>query len=442
MVYYCFTLSHIIPTNTTKSQLFKGTVKGTGKANKMARITQPLTTTEIEKAKPKEKIYKLMDGEGLHLKVRPTGAKIWALSYKHPITKKEQTLTIGRYPEISLRKARELKLEYKSLLAQKIDPKKNIKDEEQKKIIEIENTFFNIASKWYEWRKTRENFSPKYAKEVWRMFEMYIFPTFKNTPITELKANEVIDCLFPLAQQKKLSTLHRIVQLLNEIMKYSIHRGIISFNPIESIGKEFDRPVEKHYPAIKPTELPELLKVIQSDNIKLDIRRMFMWQLLTMTRPNETATAKFSDIDEAQGLWTIIINKGNKRGREHIVTLSKQALQILNDIKQDHKNNGIKSDYLFPSPRNLNKHRHKATLNRILINNGFRDRCVAHGFRSIASTHFNELGRDFNIVEVALSHLNGDKVRQAYNRAKYISRRRELLQEWADYIDACSNKEE
>ena len=397
-----------------------------------------LTNLKIEKLKPKEKIYKANDGQGLYLKIRPSGSKIWMFDYYHPITKKRPTLTIGRYPDISLKEARDLVTEYRGLVAKGIDPKAYLDGIKEQKEAEINNTFSKVAVKWYEWRKTRKHFSEQYAVDVWRMLEKHTFPMLENKPISTIKPRDIINTLSKLKDEGKNETIKRTLQHINAVMEYGINRGLLDVNPCLSIKKEFDSPTVKHYPTIKPSELPILLCMMKHANLMATTRRLFMWQLLTMTRPNETASAKFEDIDEANGLWTVTINKGTERGRPHKVTLSRQVLELLNEIKQDREARGSKSPYLFPSVKSPFQHMRAETLNRVFVRNGYKGRLVAHGLRSIASTFLNERGRNADLIEVALSHLNNDKVRMAYNRAEYIPARRELLQEWADYVETCS----
>lgn len=400
-----------------------------------------LTNLKIEKLKPKEKIYKANDGQGLYLKIRPSGSKIWMFDYYHPITKKRPTLTIGRYPDISLKEARELITEYRGLVAKGIDPKEYLTQIKEQKETEINNTFIKIASDWYEWRKTRKHFSAGYAVDVWRMLEKHTFPSLQDKPITSIKPRDIINTLNKLKEDGKNETIKRTLQHIRAIMDYAINRGMLDVNPCESLKKEFDSPTAKHYPTIKPSELPKLLAMMKYANIKETTRRLFMWQLLTMTRPTETASAKFEDIDEKQCLWTVTINKGTERGRKHKVTLPRQAMELLNEIKQEREANGSKSPYLFPGVKSPFIHMRAETLNRVFRRNGYKGRLVAHGLRSIASTYLNEKGIfHYDLVEVALSHLNNDKVRMAYNRAEYLPQRLAMLQDWADYIEACSNQ--
>lgn len=403
----------------------------------MARTTKPLTNTEVEKARAKEKEYSLIDGQGLSLRIKPSGAKLWLFNYYRPFTKKRTNMSFGGYPEISLSQARELRERCRALLAQDVDPQIHRQSVEQAKRDELNNTFETVAWAWYEHRRTRANFSESYAKDVKRLLERLLLPAFGNYPISQITAPLALKAFKPLQEKGTLETLKRGIQKLNEIMTYALHREIIPYNPTANISKEFDSPRVEHFKTIRPDDLIEFLYTLNNAQIHLQTRYLILWQLLTMTRPNESATARYCDIDEKEKIWTIYINKGIKQddnGREHKITLSRQAMALLREIK---KLSGGK-EYLFPSVKNPQTHVNTQTANAAIKRMGYHGKLVAHGLRSIASTYLNEKGYNPELIEVALSHINQDRIRMAYNRAEYIKQRFELLQAWADFVDECS----
>ncbi|MDP8161937.1 integrase arm-type DNA-binding domain-containing protein [Pasteurella skyensis] len=402
----------------------------------MAKVVKSLTNTEIEKAKPKDKEYNLSDGGGLQLRIKTNNSKVWLFNYCQPITKKRTNLKIGNYPAITLAQARKQRDEYKALLSQNIDPQAHRQKLQDEQLNKVTNTFKKVAFDWFEHRKTRANFSDNTAKDVWRMIEKHLFPHFADLPITEITAPLAIKTFKPLQDKGTLETLKRCIQKLNEIMTYALHREIIPHNPTANLSKEFDSPVVKHFKTITPDDLPEFMNALNKAQIHISTRNLILWQLLTMTRPNESATAKFEDIDEKNKIWTLYIKKGikeNNQGRIHKVTLSRQAMALLQEIKKT--SHGV---YLFPHYSNPITHCNTQTANSAIKRMGFNGKLVAHGLRSIASTYLNEKGYPPDLIEVALSHINSDKVRMAYNRAEYISQRRKMLQDWADFVDECS----
>ncbi|WP_373766744.1 integrase arm-type DNA-binding domain-containing protein [Glaesserella sp.] len=405
----------------------------------MARVTKALTNTEIAKAKPQEKEYSLADGQGLFLRIRPNGAKTWIFNYAQPYTKKRTNLVIGGYPEISLSQARDKREEYRSLLANDIDPQQHRQQQEQAKRAEIENTFEAVTWQWFEYRKTRANFSPDYQKDIASLINRYLLPAFGGLPISQITAPLALKTFKPLQESGKLETLKRAIQKLNEIMIYAVHREIIPHNPTANISREFDNPKVEHFKTITPDELPEFMRALSTAQIHLQTRYLILWQLLTMTRPNEASNARYDEIDEKARLWTIKIKKGIKEddgGRIHKITLSRQALALLREIK---KLSGGKT-YLFPSIKNPQKPMNSQTANDVIKRMGFKGKLVAHGLRSIASTYLNDKGFNSDAIEVALSHMNSDRIKASYDRGERLAMRFEILQAWGDFVEQCSQQ--
>ena len=403
----------------------------------MARIVKPLTFVEIENAKPKEKDYKLIDGYGLFLFISRSGNKVWRFRYKRPYTNKETDITIGRYPQISLADARASREHYRKQLAQNIDPKTYLKEQTNQKQKELFNTFEKVAEQWFEYRKQRANFSDKTAKDTWRLIERNLFPTFAKLPISSITAYMAIEALKPLQQKGTLETLKRSIQKLNEIMVFAQHRDLINQNPTQYISREFDSPQVQHMKTIKPDDLGEFIQMLYKASIKLQTRYLILWQLYTLTRPAESATAKWSDIDIERKIWTIYISKGittNDLGREQKITLSEKAIKLLGEIKKMSGN----SEYLFPSIKDPSTHVNTQTANAAIKRMGYHGKLVAHGLRSIASTALNEEGFNPDLIEVALSHINKDRIRMAYNRADYLEKRFEMLNWWGAFIESKS----
>ncbi|PJG86441.1 integrase arm-type DNA-binding domain-containing protein [Conservatibacter flavescens] len=403
----------------------------------MARVVKSLTNTEIEKARPREKEYNLSDGQGLFLRVKPNGGKTWIFNYYRPFTKKRNNLVIGAYPAISLKQARETREEYRALLAQKVDPDLHRQAEEETRQRELETTFEVVAWQWLEHRKTRANFSANYQRDVENLIKRHLLPAFGALPITQITAPIALKAFKPLQERGTLEALKRAIQKLNEIMTFALHREMIPYNPTANLSKEFDSPKVEHFKTLKPEDLGEFLYTLNNAQIHLQTRYLILWQLLTMTRPNEAAMARYEDIDERSRIWTIYINKGIKesdKGREHKITLSWQALALLREIK---KLSGGK-EYLFPSVKNPQTHTNTQTANSAIKRMGYKGKLVAHGLRSIASTYLNEQGYNPELIEVALSHINQDRIRMAYNRADYLKQRFQILQAWADFVDECS----
>lgn len=405
----------------------------------MARTITPLNNTKIDKAKPQQKEFTLSDGKGLYLLIKPNGAKLWRFNYYKPFTqpKKRALIGVGKYPDISLQQARAIREEYLSLLAQNIDPATYRRQQEQTKKDELNNTYESVAWAWFEYRKTKKNFSADYQKDVESLIRRNLLPHFGHLPISQITAPLALKAFKQYQDEGKLEKLKRSIQKHNEIMTYALHREIIQSNPTANISKEFDSPTVEHFKTIKPEDLSEFIYTLNHAQIQLQTRYLILWQLLTMTRPNEAATARYEDIDEKAKIWTIYIQKGIKeddKGRVHKITLSRQALALLREIK---KLSGGKT-YLFPSMKNPQSHVNTQTANSAIKRMGYKGKLVAHGLRAIASTYLNEKGYDSELIEVALSHMKSDRIKAAYDRGERLEQRFKLLQVWGDFIEECS----
>ncbi|CAK1715507.1 CP4-57 prophage; integrase IntA [Vibrio crassostreae] len=390
-----------------------------------------LTSKAITNAKPKEKDYVLSDGDGLQLRVRTNGSRLWNFNYRHPITKKRINMGLGAFPELSLANARKKTIEARELVADGIDPKeaRDSKLSEMQK--ELEDTLLNLAKEWFERKK--ESVTPNYADDIWRSLELHIFPDLGTCPISKIDAQTVIKKLKPLEAKGSLETVKRLCQRLNEIMVYAVNIGKLTSNPIDKIYSGFQKPKKKNMAALKPNELPELMNAIANASIKKVTRFLIEWQLHTMSRPAEAAGAKWGEIDLENKLWIVPAERMKKR-KEHKVPLTDQTIALLEELKpiSGHR------DFLFPSDRDPKKPCNSQTANMALKRMGFENRLVSHGLRSLASTTLNEQGFVPDDIEAALAHVDKNQVRSAYNRTDYLERRRPMMSWWSEHITAAA----
>ncbi|WP_017739188.1 integrase domain-containing protein [Pseudomonas sp. CBZ-4] len=397
----------------------------------MCAQTVRLSELKIKSAKPDEKDYVLFDGGGLQMRVRSNGSKLWNFNYRHPVTKKRINMGLGTFPEVSLAQARKGSIAAREILAQGIDPKEQRDAVLQAKQAETEHTFQNVATEWFELKK--DAVTPAYAEDIWRSLTLHVFPDLATTQISAISAPQVINLLRPLETKGSLETVKRLSQRLNEIMTYGVNSGLIHANPLSGIRSVFKKPKKKNMAALAPDELKELMVAIANASIKRTTRCLIEWQLNTMTRPAEAATTCWADIDFEKRIWTIPAERMKKR-RIHIVPLTDQALALLEAIKpySGHR------EYVFPADRDPRTHCNSQTANMALKRMGFEGRLVSHGMRSMASTILNEHGWEPELIEVALAHVDKDEVRNAYNRAEYIERRRPMMAWWSDHIQEAA----
>jgi integrase len=399
----------------------------------MARVTSPLTNTEVKQAKPKAKEYNLADGKGLYLRVKPIGSKLWLFNYSRPFTKKRANISLGTFPAFSLANARRKSEEMRELLAQSIDPK-HYKDEQSRKAQDAHsNTLERVFAKWLETKKSKV--SAGYAQDIERSFDLHIAPKLGKVPIHLIKAKDTIDIFEPIAAKGALETVKRLCQRLNEVMVYATNTGLLDSNSLSGIQKAFDSPKKNNMPTLAPAEMPTLMKAISNANLKRTTRCLIEWQLHTMTRPSEAAGARWDEIDLIESVWQIPEERMKKR-RSHSVPLTPQTISILETMKpiSGHR------EFIFPSDRNPKSHINSQTANMAIKRMGFGGLLVAHGMRALASTTLNENGFDSDVIEAALAHSDKNEVRGAYNRAEYLERRKGLMVWWSDQISYASNE--
>lgn len=394
----------------------------------MARVTTPLTNTEVKNAKPREKEYNLADGGGLQLRVKTNGSKLWLFNYYRPYSKKRANLGFGKYPQVTLAHAREKRQQARELLARDIDPKSHREEAHQLKKNALENTFGVLADKWLILKK--EQVKLETAEKAWKSLEKHVLHELKNIPVDAIKPKTIIDILNPIKNKGNLETVKRLCRYINEVMRLAVAGGHIEVNYLADITRLFPAPKKQNMATIKPERLPDLMKALYNASITRVTRSLVEWQLHTMTRPIESATARWEDIDLNNKVWVIPAER-MKMKKPHTIPLTDQMLEIL-DFLQSIRG---KSEYLFPSHRNNNKHVNSQSANMAIKRMGFAGELVSHGLRALASTTLNEQGFDPDVIEAALAHIDKNEVRRAYNRAEYLERRRVMMTWWSKYIE-------
>lgn len=333
---------------------------------------------------------------------------------------------------MSLAFARQQREEARVLVAQGIDPKYNREEREQARRTEIENTFEAFSLQYLDIKsKTAVASTIKKRKET---LNNYLLPAIGGMSVTDVKPAVMKRLLDPVYADGKVETVKRICIVANEIMRIAVTSGAIEFNPISDITKLYPAKKTNHNPHLAPEELPELVEALAKANITLTTRNLILWQLHTITRPGETAAAKWSQIDFDEKVWIVPVPKMHKT---HTVPLTPQMLAILEEMRpvSGHR------EYIFPADRDPKRHTHQQTANAALKRIGFKDRSTAHGLRGLASTTLNEHGFDGDLVESALSHEEENKVRRAYNHTDYLERRIPMMHWWSERIEQASKGE-
>ncbi len=397
----------------------------------MPKITKPLSSTEVSQAKPKSREYNLADGNGLYLRVKPSGTKLWLFNYQKPFTKQRSNISLGTLPPVSLAQARKQCDKNRKLLAKDIDPREHRIAEKSKKAEAYSNTFENVAHKWLKLKEAKV--SEVYYKKISNRLEKYIFPKLGKMPIHKITSVNAIEIISPLAEDGKLETVKKLCRWVNEIMVFAANTGVIYSNPLSGIGKAFNAPKVVNLPTLKPDQLPDLMQKLSGASIKIVTRSLIEWQLNTMVRPGEAAGARWEEINFEKKHWEIPAERMKKR-RAHIIPLSTQALELLEDLQpiSGHR------EYVFPSDNNPRNPASSQTANMALKRMGLKGKLVSHDLRALASTTLNEQGFDPDVIEAALAHVDQNAIRAAYNRAEYLERRRVMMQWWSSHIEEAT----
>ena len=389
------------------------------------KLTDPI----IKAAKPKEKAYKLSDGEGLVLLIQPNGSKWWRFRYR--FNGKEKMLSIGTYPEVTLKVTRKMCEDARELLAQGVDPSQHRQEQKQQEAIAAENSFESIARLW--WNHWKSGRNERHAGYTIRRLEADVFPIIGRKPVTELTAPLLIMVIKKVESRGALDIAKRVLTTCGQIMRYAVAHGLAERNPAADI-KPADvlKPTQKtNYARLDQKDLPELLAKIEAYDGHPLTRLALKLMALTFIRTKELIGAKWEEVELDKKQWRIPAER-MKMKTPHIVPLSDQAIHVLNEIK-------ILSDgqpLLFPSERRNGKTMSNNTILFALYRMGYHSRMTGHGFRGIASTILHERGYNHEHIELQLAHAKRDQVSASYNHALYLEPRARMMQDWADYLDA------
>ncbi|MCO1811738.1 DUF4102 domain-containing protein [Pseudomonas aeruginosa] len=411
----------------------------------MARPVIPLSDSKCEAAKPREKPYKLADGQGLYLLVRPTGSKVWRLKYNRP-GGQENTLTFGEYGRqgISLAKAREERRKARDLLAQGIDPAEQAKLEEAK--AKNATTFEAVTREWHAAQVKRGKWSAGHAERVLREMEADLFPALGKSPVEQLKTRDLLAPLLAVEARDALDMAARLKQRLCAVMRHATQTGLLDYNPAQDLGGAISTRKATHRPALPLKRLGELLGRIDGYAGRTLTKHALQLTLQVFVRSSELRMARWREIDFDRALWIIPpervalpgvkhSTRGSKMRDEHLVPLSPQALAILRQI---HELTGS-GDLVFPHDAYASKPMSENTVNAALRRLGYdtKTEVCGHGFRTMACSALVESGLwSKDAVERQMSHKERNGVRAAHiHRAEHIEERRLMLNWWSNFLD-------
>ncbi|MFC1659708.1 tyrosine-type recombinase/integrase [Pseudomonadota bacterium] len=386
----------------------------------------PLTDISIKAAKPKDKQYKMTDGEGMYLLVHPNGGKYWRLKYR--INGKEKCLALGAYPLVSLLEAREKRFNAKKKIADGIDPSQEKKLEKLQRNINSENNFEAIAREWH--KKQTERWTERHAGYVLKRLEADIFKEIGYRPIIEITPPELLVAIQKIEKRGAIDVAQRTLQTCGQIFRFAVATGRAERDITTDLKGALTTRKKTNYSRLKESELPEFFEKLEKYDGDIQTKLAIKFLILTFVRTKELRGARWEEFNFDTKEWHIPAERMKMR-QKHIVPLSKQVLEIIKEIREIHDN----QIFLFPNKNNPNKTISENTVLYAIYRLGYHSRTTAHGFRGTASTILNEKGFNRDHIERQLAHSEGNSVRASYNHADYLPERHKMMQWWADYLD-------
>jgi integrase len=398
------------------------------------RIT-PLTDIQVNKAKPRDKSYKLTDGGGLYLLVSPTGGKLWRMDYRY--SDKRKTLAFGPYPDVSLANARKSRDDARKLLADDVDPgaeKKILREKENEKRA---NTFEKLALEWQE--RQIDHLAARTRDQVMRRLNRDVLPFIGDIPLSDLSSRSILEhVLRPMEDRGAIDLAHRIRGTISQILRYGVASGLCDRDFTADLRGALKPIPRKHHAALDQdgttdsTKVGELLRAIDGFDGSTIVKCALQLHPLVATRPGELRHAEWTEIDLDTATWSIPAGR-MKMKKPHVVPLSPQALKILGELSIVTG----KGKYLFPSIRSTAKPISDNTMNAGLRRLGYtKEEIVSHGWRAIFRTLADEVLQErVDIIEAQLAHQVSDALGRAYNRTSFLKERRKLMDRWGQYLE-------
>lgn len=389
------------------------------------------TQAKNAKTKPDGKQVKYADGGGLYLLVMKSG-KYWRYDFTYK--NKRKTLAIGVYPDISLKSAREKHQHARTLLASGINPSENKQAVIAEQIAQSENSFEAVAREWH--LRNSIKWSDGHRKQILKRIEVDLFPYIGNNPITDIEPRQILKCLRRIEERGAISTAHRVMTDAAQIFRYAIATDKATRDPTSDLKGALTPENKQNFPAITdPKKIGELLRDILDYNGTPETITALQLLAYLFQRPAEIRCMEWSEINFETAQWAIPAEK-MKRKKEHLVPLPFQVIALLKKMKP--LTGHLK--YVFPAKTNVTKPINKNTLPAAIHRMGYdKHTMTAHGFRALASTRLYEMGYMSDLIEKQLSHRVGNEVRHAYDRSQHIEQRTDMMQQWANYLDALKD---
>lgn len=394
-----------------------------------------LTDTAIRHAKPGAKPIKMADEKGLYLLIHPNGGKWWRFDYR--FGDKRKTLSMGVYPDVGLKDARERRDQARKLLAQDIDPGENRKVQKAAKEERSANSLEAVAREWF--AKNSPHWAKSHADKIIARLENDVFPWLGEKPISEIKAPDLLTCLRRIEERGAVDTAHRALQNCGQVFRYAIATGRAEHDISADLKGALPPAKSGNFAAITdPAKVGALLRAMDAVNAGFVVKCALRLAPLVFVRPGELRTAQWADIDLDGAEWRYFVTKTKT---SHSVPLAIQAVAILREL---HPLTG-RGRYVFPGTRDKEQPMSGGAIGMALRRAGYntREEHTGHGFRAMARTILHEeLEFDRDVIEHQLAHRVPDALGSAYNRTKFMKQRRAMMQQWGDYLDKLKAAED
>ncbi|MCH6138099.1 tyrosine-type recombinase/integrase [Klebsiella variicola] len=385
----------------------------------------PLNDMQIRRAKPEAKAYTLGDGQGLSLLIEPNGSKSWRFRYRY--AGKPKMISLGVYPTITLADARSRRDDARKLVAEGKNPSEVRKEQKIALQTESESAFKKIATEWHQMKSAK--WSAGYASDIMEAFQNDIFPYVGTRPIGEIKPLELLNVLRKIEKRGALEKMRKVRQRCSEVFRYAIATGRAEFNPAADLSSALEVHQSNHFPFLKADEIPDFLCALEGYTGSRIVQIATKLLMITGVRTIELRAALWSEFDLDNAIWEIPAERMKMR-RPHLVSLSTQALDLLNELKIMTGN----YRYVFPGRNDPNKPMSEASINQVIKRIGYAGRLTGHGFRHTMSTILHEHGFNSTWIEIQLAHVDKNTIRGTYNHAVYLSMRKDMMAWYSDYI--------
>lgn len=392
-----------------------------------------LTEATLRAIKPSGKIERFYDSLGLYLELSKAGGKLWRWKYR--FEGKEKRLSFGRWPDVSLKEAREKRDQARKKVREGMDPGAATK--KKAPACPDARTFESVAREWVADRLPV--WSQRHAETVVDRLVTNVYPEIGNVPVAALGAGDVLRLVKKIEARGAKEVARRVLGICSLIFRYAVALQLVPSDPCRDLSGALAPRVKSHFAALTTREeAGELMRRIDEYQGTAVVRAALLFSALTFCRPGPIRHAEWEEIDFSGRQWIIpaakmkLTREMKLRKEPHLVPLATQAVDLLAKL---HHFTG-RGRYIFPNPRDKDQPMSENAVNVAIRRMGYsREQMTAHGFRSMASTLLNEAGYRLDVIEAQLAHTSADKIRAIYNRAQYMDERRQLMQAWANMLD-------